>query len=163
MNTPDANNETHILAAASATDIEHVRYLFREYAEALGVSLSFQHFEEELGSLPGDYAPPAGALLLAWRGSALAGCVALRPFRSSIAEMKRLYVRAEFRHYRIGRLLAQSVIARARELNYTEIVLDTLGSMAAARQLYKSLGFVETTAYYPNPLPDVVYMRLKLV
>lgn len=145
---------------------DDVRELFREYAAALDVDLCFQNFDAELAGLPGDYAEPAGALLLAWCDGALAGCAALRPLRNAgeanACEMKRLYVRRAFRRFGLGRLLAETLITRARAAGYSAMLLDTLDEMEAARELYASLGFEEVPPYYFNPVPGAHYLRVAL-
>ena len=151
-----------IAPAQGAADIAVVRDLFREYADGLGVSLDFQGFDEELATLPGTYAPPAGRLLLARRGDDVAGCVGLRPFDDERGEMKRLYLRPRFRGTGLGRRLAEAVIAEARAAGYRSLVLDSLATMQAARGLYDSLGFRAIPAYYDNPLPGVLYAALDL-
>jgi GNAT superfamily N-acetyltransferase len=143
-------------------DVEAVRSLFREYAEGLGIDLSFQEFEAELAFLPGKYAPPAGRLLIAWEGGAAVGCVALRPLQGDACEMKRLYVRPIARGEQLGRQLALRVCQEARAIGYARLLLDTLASMSAARGLYLSLGFQSTEAYVFNPLPDAMYLALDL-
>lgn len=137
-----------------------VTALFREYGASLSVDLGFQKFEEELASMPGDYAPPRGRLLLAYEGSAAIGCVALRPIDHAICEMKRLYVRARGRG--IGRQLAERVIAEARTIGYRFMRLDTLPSMTAAAALYAALGFREIPAYRFNPVEGTKYFELEL-
>ena len=117
--------------------------LFCEYAEQLGIDLSFQRFEDELAALPGAYAPPRGRLLLGLVAGQAAGCVGLRPLEGSLCEMKRLYVRPALRRTGVGRRLAEAVIAAGRELGYERMRLDTLPSMDAAGMLYDSLGFTE--------------------
>ncbi|HTO85273.1 MAG TPA: GNAT family N-acetyltransferase [Methylomirabilota bacterium] len=151
-----------IAPAQGAADIAVVRDLFREYADGLGVSLDFQGFDEELATLPGTYAPPAGRLLLARRGDDVAGCVGLRPLDDERGEMKRLYLRPRFRGTGLGRRLAEAVIAEARAAGYRSLVLDSLATMQAARGLYDSLGFRAIPAYYDNPLPGVLYAALDL-
>ncbi len=143
-------------------DAETVRTLFREYAAELGVDLCFQGFAEELATLPGRYAPPGGRLLLAWRGDEAAGCVALRPLAAGACEMKRLYVRPAARGEGLGRALAQGICAQARAAGHARMYLDTLETLAAARALYRSLGFVAVPAYNDNRLPGVEFLALAL-
>jgi enamine deaminase RidA (YjgF/YER057c/UK114 family) len=146
--------------------IELARELFREYAARLGVDLCFQDFERELRELPAKYAPPAGRLLLAYEydanGKVAAGCGALRPIDAAICEMKRLYVRQEFRGCGLGRTLAESLIASARELGYTAMRLDTLPSMREAHKLYDQLGFREIAPYYASPVAGTRFLALNL-
>lgn len=147
-------------------EIETLRSLMREYANALGVDLCFQNFEEELAQLPGEYAPPRGALFLATVGGKPAGCVALRPLESSdypnAAEMKRLYVRDRFRGCGLGRELAEAALDAAREAGYSTVLLDTLDEMEAARGLYEGLGFHEIPPYYHNPIAGAHYLKCDL-
>lgn len=151
---------------ASDADLQAVRDIFREYADTLGIDLDFQDFESELAGLPGDYAAPRGALLLAEVEGAIAGCCALRPLDTAdypnASEMKRLYVRRAFRRFGLGRLLAQALIDRARSRGYSAMLLDTLDDMEAARELYASLGFEEVPPYYYNPIPGAHYLRVGL-
>ena len=136
-----------------------MRALFLEYARDLGFSLCFQGFDEELARLPGDYAPPRGALLLA-PGQ---GCVALRPLEATAAEMKRLYLRPAARGQGLGRALAQAAIDEARALGYARVVLDTIeGTMDAAIAMYRGLGFREIAPYYQNPIQGALYLELQL-
>lgn len=152
-----------IRPARTKADVNAARRLFTEYAASLDFDLCFQNFEAELEALPGDYAPPRGALLLAEVEDAIAGCVALRPTDDAdVCEMKRLYVRPAFRRDGVGRALARAIVDTARALGYDVMRLDTVKSMDAARGLYTSLGFEETEPYYHNPLPDVVYMKRDL-
>lgn len=149
-----------------AGDLEHARTIMREYAQSLGVDLGFQHFEEEMAALPGDYAAPRGALLLATVGGEVAGCCALRPADAAdypnAAEMKRLYVRKEFRGLGLGRQLAEAVLDAARQSGYATVLLDTLDDMEAARALYGELGFVEIAPYYHSPLAGSHYLKCDL-
>jgi ribosomal protein S18 acetylase RimI-like enzyme len=136
--------------------------LFGRYEQSLGVDLCFQEFEAELASLPGKYAPPEGRLVLAMEGDRAAGCIAIRKLDAGVCEMKRLYVRPEFRSRGLGRRLAQDMIAQAAEAGYTTMRLDTLDRLAEAMALYESLGFRRTDPYYDNPLAGVVYWELSL-
>ena len=143
-----------------AEEIAATAALFREYADWLGIDLSFQGFEAELASLPGKYAPPMGELMLACSpdGGAL-GCVAVRPLDGAVVcEMKRLYVRPAARGLGIGRILVAAIIKSAEELGYAQMKLDTLPSMPEAFALYKRCGFLEIPAYYHNPVPGTVYL-----
>lgn len=130
--------------------LEAVRGLFLEYARSLGFSLCFQGFDRELAALPGDYAPPSGCLLLALEDGKAAGCVGLRRSDDERCEMKRLYVRPEYRGRGLGRELAEKVIAEARKAGYRSMYLDTLPVMKEAQALYHSLGFSDCAPYYDN-------------
>ena len=151
-----------IREADGVRDVETARTLFREYEAAIGVDLCFQGFEAELAGLPGAYAPPRGRLLLAGSVDQPAGCVALRPIDGDTGEMKRLYVRPEFRAAHLGRRLAERLIADARSIGYRRMCLDTLPTMQSAQRLYESLGFRDIAPYRPNPVVGARYMGLEL-
>lgn len=142
------------------------RDILSEYARTLGVDLGFQGFEEELASLESHYAPDRAVFLLAWVDGEVAGCGAWLPLLDADApnacEMKRLYVRAPFRRFGLGRALAESLMQSAQEAGYSVMYLDTLSDMAEARELYASLGFEATEPYYFNPLPGARYFRADL-
>lgn len=131
-------------------DREVVEDLFREYVAGLGVDVSFQNIEDEFATLPGKYARPSGCVLLAWGDDGPAGVAAWRTIGPGVAEMKRLYVRREWRGLSVGRVLASAIVKDAREAGFRSIVLDTLGSMQAARRLYAGLGFQPIPPYYAN-------------
>ena len=144
-------------------ELAQVRRLFRAYADWLEVDLCFQDFKRELTELPGCYAPPAGRLLIARVGGEVVGCVGLRPLEPGVCEMKRLWVEPGFAGRGIGRALAESIVAAARQIGYRRMRLDTIPArMPAAQHLYASLGFKEIPAYYHNPLPGVVMLELEL-
>ncbi|MDM0046875.1 GNAT family N-acetyltransferase [Variovorax dokdonensis] len=177
-----------IVTAEDSVQIDAIRVIFREYADSLGIDLAFQDFEHELLNLPGEYAEPRGALLLAlidvvpgspapqpaptllqrkeghW--SHVAACCALRPLDAAdypnAAEMKRLYVRPAFRGRGLGRQLTEAVLDAARGVGYSCVLLDTFDDMEAARALYEDLGFVEVPPYYHNPLPGAHYLMCEL-
>jgi len=148
--------------ALDADSIDACRELFREYEKGLGVSLCFQGFAQELAALPGAYARPRGRLLLARVAGAPAGCGALRPLTDGDAEMKRLYVRPDFRGMGLGRMLAECIVDDAKAIGYRTLKLDTLPTMKEAGAMYASLGFVDTAPYNDNPVQGVRFMSLDL-
>lgn len=146
--------------------IEPAREILREYARSLAIDLCFQNFDAELASLPGEYAPPGGQLLLAFVGDALAGCGGLRSLAdvdyANACEMKRLFVRPAFRRFGLGRVLAEALLDEARRAGYSVMLLDTLDEMESARELYSTLGFEEIAPYYFNPIPGAHYLKAEL-
>jgi putative acetyltransferase len=149
--------------AESPDQIEKARELFLEYAKSLGFSLCFQNFEQELAGLPGDYAPPDGRLLMAEYRGQPAGCVALHRVGPSVCEMKRLYLRPQFRGRGLGRLQAEAIMAEARAIGYSKMRLDTVEPvMPNAVAMYRRLGFKEIEPYRPNPIAGALYMELDL-
>ena len=142
--------------------IAKAKEIFQEYAESLGFDLCFQDFDAELDSFPVQYSPPEGYLFLALSESQPIGCVGLRYFEKGICEMKRLYVRPNFREKNAGRKLSEAAIKAGKTLGYKRMRLDTLPSMEIANHLYKSLGFVEIEPYRHNPLEGVIYLELNL-
>lgn len=153
MQIIEANSPQHFSLASD---------LFKEYQKFLNADLCFQGFEEELASLPGKYAKPIGSILLAKDGNDFVGCVAVRAIKGKTCEMKRLYVKPSAQGKSIGRLLAESIIRKARQLGYNKMQLDTLKRLESAISLYSKLGFKEIKPYYANPLDDVVYWELEL-
>lgn len=161
----------NILPASSAQDLEDVRMLFREYSALVAEALCFQNFDQELEALPGQYAPPEGALLIArdaqgaarsGTGGDAAGCVALRRIDAETGEMKRMYVRERCRGSGLGRRLAIAVLEEARKRNHSRVVLDTLPKLGTAIALYRDLGFRECRPYLPAPTPGALCFELEL-
>jgi putative acetyltransferase len=139
-----------------------IRVLFHEYAESLGFHLCFQDFDREMAELPGKYTPPEGRLLIAkWSGQ-IAGCVAMKRLADGICEMKRFYVRPDFRGKGIGQAVARAIIEAGRAAGYARMRLDTVPSMQSAIRIYESLGFKDTEPYVYNPVPGVRYLELQL-
>jgi putative acetyltransferase len=155
-----------VMTPATPVLLEATREIFREYGASLAVDLCFQNFDAELATLPGEYASPHGALLLATVDGAVAGCGAMRPLLGSdyanACEMKRLYVRPPYRKFGLGRLIAQALLDRGLQAGYSAMLLDTLDDMEAARGLYASLGFQEIAPYYYNPIPGAHYLKADL-
>jgi ribosomal protein S18 acetylase RimI-like enzyme len=177
-----------LLTPDEAHEIDAARAIFRDYAASLGIDLCFQNFEEEVATLPGDYAEPRGALLLALVDAAhikeaagqqaptlmrpngtlahVAGCCALRPLDNTdyanAAEMKRLFVRPGFRGLGVGRQLAEAILDASRGAGYACVLLDTLDDMESARALYEDLGFEEVPPYYHNPIAGAHYLKVDL-
>ena len=157
------DSSLQIVNAESPAQIAQARELFLEYAKSLNFSLCFQDFDNELAGLPGDYAPPEGRLLVAEYEGQLAGCVALYKLQDEICEMKRLYLRPAFRGKGLGRVLADRIIAEARQIGYRRMRLDTVEPvMQDAVAMYRKLGFKEIDAYRPNPNAGTLYMELEL-
>jgi putative acetyltransferase len=157
-----STDRIRIVHAHTGDRLQQARGLFQEYAGSLGIDLSFQRFDEELASLPGEYAPPAGRLLLAMEGNQALGCVALRPMEPGVCEMKRLYVSSAARGNGLGRRLVERIIAEAKEAGYRKMRLDTLPSMKDAKQLYRRMGFTEVAPYYGSPICGTAFLELGL-
>jgi len=151
-----------IVEATAREDLARVRDLFLEYAGSLGFDLSFQDFERELEELPGEYAQPRGCLLVAVEDGEAAGCVALRDLGNSVAELKRLYVRQQFRRSGLGKLLTLRIIEEARKRGYARIRLDTVPLMTPAIALYRSLGFKPIAPYRFNPIEGALFLELEV-
>lgn len=152
----------NIIVASSTELIAEIRELFVEYAHAVGEGFCFVGFKAEIDGLPGAYAPPAGRLLLARAADRSAGCIAFRPLAPCVCEMKRLYVRPEFRATGLGRRLATHLIQSAAAAGYRTMRLDTLPKMTAAIALYRSLGFRDIPPYYDHPIGHALHMELTL-
>ncbi|HKO99071.1 MAG TPA: GNAT family N-acetyltransferase [Pyrinomonadaceae bacterium] len=148
----------------TAEDIQATRQLFEEYVSELGVSLCFQNYDKEVAELPGEYRPPTGRLYFATENNEAAGCIALRKLDDEVCEMKRLFVRPQYRANRLGRALVDRVIEDARAIGYKRMRLDTLpGRMDQAIAMYRALGFKEIPRYYDNPWESALFMELRLV
>lgn len=164
--TPDRAPEIALRCPDTPALLAATREIFNEYAQSLDIDLCFQDFETELATLPGDYAAPAGHLLLAYVDGKLAGCGAMRSAAdadyANACEMKRLYVRPAFRGVGLGRALAQALLDEARRAGYSVVLLDTLDDMEAARDLYATLGFEEIPPYYFNPIAGAHYLKAEL-
>lgn len=152
----------HAVISGDDARVAQARVLLLEYTQSLGVDLSFQNFERELADFPARYLPPDGALLIASHAERLAGSIAMRRLDEDACEMKRLYVRPEFRGLGVGRRLAGAVIDTARSIGYRHMRLDSLPGMDDAQRLYRDLGFREIGAYYENPIPGTRYLELDL-
>ncbi len=148
--------------ARNEKDFETGRALFREYAQSLSVDLRFQNFSNELESIAEQYNLPSGGLYLAFFDGLPAGCAGVRKFDDETAELKRMFVKDEYRGHKIGVKLLQLAIGLAKQLGYSKLRLDTLEDMAKAQQLYRSFGFYEIPAYRFNPLSGTIYMEKEL-
>jgi ribosomal protein S18 acetylase RimI-like enzyme len=144
------------ITPAGEADLVQAASLFRQYAASLPVDLKAQGFEEEIARLPGPYAPPGGALLVAREGDAVLGCIALKRLAHSVAEIKRLYVVQQGRGLGIGKALVMAILKEAARLGYREIKLDTLPHMTPAIALYQSLGFKPIAPYGSFPYPGLL-------
>lgn len=162
MHTP----KVQFITPQTAEELDATRLIFEEYANQLGIDLGFQNFDAELAGLPGAYAAPRGALLLALVDGEIAGCCALRSLDatdySSACEMKRLFVRKPFRRFGLGRQLAEVILDAARIAGYRHLLLDTLSDMESARALYADLGFEDIPPYYHNPIAGAHYLKVDL-
>jgi len=157
------NDDIRLTHVQSGPALEDIRALFLEYARGLNFNLCFQNFDRELEELPGPYGFPHGRLILCEVDGRPAGCIAVKPLGSGVCELKRLFVRSEFRRRKLGLNLTQHIIDEARSIGYTVMRLDTIrGTMDNAIALYESVGFREIPAYYHNPIPNAFYMELRL-
>jgi ribosomal protein S18 acetylase RimI-like enzyme len=143
-------------------ELDKVKELFTEYQVTMRFALRFRNFEEELALLPGKYALPYGRLYIAMFNGNLVGCIALRAIDKERCEMKRFYVRSQFRKLGIGRALAEKIIEDAKNIGYLCMLLDTSASLRDSISLYRTLGFIDVDPYYNNPNDNVVYLGLDL-
>jgi ribosomal protein S18 acetylase RimI-like enzyme len=151
-----------ITPALDESDIATVRSLFLEYAASLDIDLAYQDFQGEVASLPGDFAPPRGCLLLARSATNAVACVGVRPLDPVVCELKRLYVRPEARGTGVGRKLTLAAIDFGKAAEFRAMRLDTLPSMASAQGLYRSLGFRVIAPYRASPIVGNMFMELAL-
>ena len=142
--------------------LNEVKELISEYVKFLNRDLSFQNLDEELNNLKAKYVYPNGRIIVAISNKKIVGCVAYHRHNLKRCEMKRLYVKPEYRHLKIGKALVENIISLAKSDGYQEMVLDTIKPLESAINLYKKFGFKEIKPYYDNPMPDVIYMKLKL-
>jgi putative acetyltransferase len=154
--------ESLIIDAAQPTDLPTVRALLREYVASLPFDLDFQGFDDEVAMLPGAYAPPRGALLVARADTGIVGCVGVRALDEDACEMKRLYVLSSQRGTGLGRRLAEASITEARRLGYRTMRLDTVPGMETAQAIYSRLGFRDAEPYTANPVPGTRFLQLDL-
>ena len=148
--------------AESKKDFFNAKQLFKEYSDSLEFSLSFQNIDKELDNLPGKYSKPDGCIILAWDNFDSIGCIGMRPIDGLKCEIKRLYLKPNYRGLGLGMLLTKKIISYSKERKYVKAYLDTTSKMKKAISIYKSLGFVEISPYYNNPLPDVIFFELNL-
>jgi ribosomal protein S18 acetylase RimI-like enzyme len=148
--------------AQTRQEFEGAARLFQEYAQFVGIDLSFQNFSTELQTIDKQYSKPQGALLLAYDGDHAVGCVAVRSWEGDIAELKRMFVQKQYQGKKIGQRLLEEILNIAKELSYTHVRLDTLPDMKGALQLYRLYGFYEIPAYRFNPIEGTIYMEKRL-
>jgi GNAT superfamily N-acetyltransferase len=160
----ETRTKVFVRPARVPEELADVRALFREYADSLGFPLDFQGFEDELAGLPGDYAPPRGAILLGGRTAPeeVLAVVALRPLAPEVCEMKRMYVRPAARGLGLGRALGTAILEEGKRLGYRAMRLDTIDTMTPAITLYESLGFRRIDAYRYNPMPGALFFEAPL-
>jgi GNAT superfamily N-acetyltransferase len=151
-----------IVPVKTKAQLIQIRGLFKEYIDSLGFELTFQDYKSELQELPGEYAPPDGQLLLACLENNPIGCVALRRMTDTICELKRMYLKSEYRGRGFGRMLIEAAILEARRIGYQYMRLDTIATMKEATSLYRSMGFQEIPAYRYNPMEGATFMELLL-
>ncbi len=157
----------HIEPVTQAPYLDQIKLLFAEYVDSLPFPLTFQDFQTEMTELPGRYGPPEGCILAAIdsqveASKSVIGCIALKKLSPGICEMKRLFIRPAYRGMALGRRLSEALLAQARLLGYQRMRLDTIATMQAAVQLYRSLGFTEIPPYYDNPIPDALFLECRL-
>ena len=148
--------------AKTNNEFEQGKELFLEYATSLNIDLSFQNFAKEIETISEQYNEPRGALIIVYENENPVGCVGIRELEKSIAELKRMYIKSEFRGKKIGNRLMEMSLKKAFDLGYCKIRLDTLPEMKNAQTLYKKYGFYEIDAYRYNPVEGTVFMEIEI-
>jgi len=151
-----------IVPVVEAHHLDLIKSLFTTYAQWRGFDAALGDFQQELDGLPGKYAFPKGALLLALSKDQAAGCIAYQALSSEICEMKRMFVLEKFRKQGLGRKLIQRLIDEAKKSGYIRMRLDTHPHMTSAQHLYKDMGFTEIDRYNQNPTPGIRFFELIL-
>jgi len=141
-------------------EYEIAKDLFREYADELKINLDFQDFDEELESIKQQYKKPYGGIIILKIENKACGCVGIRKFENNICELKRMYIKKDFRGKAFGEQLLIKAIDLSRFLKYHKIRLDTLPTMKQAASLYKKVGFYEIEPYRYNPVPGTKFFEL---
>lgn len=144
------------------SDIEATKALIVEYLRWMREDLSFQHVEKELATFPDIYKEPEGTFLVAKDGDIVIGCVGIKKIEDSVCEMKRLYVKDDYKGEGIGRALVENILSEARKKGYQKIRLDTLKRMERALGLYEKYGFYYIGQYVENPIEDALFMEKTL-
>ncbi len=142
-----------------SNDIEETKLLIGEYIRSLHIDLSFQDIDNELQSFPHNYDDPDAAFLIAKHENIICGCVGLKKIDTNICEMKRLYVRDEYKGHGIGKELIKRILEEAKNKGYKKMRLDTLKEMKKAQELYRQFSFYEIEPYVYNPIEGTVFME----
>ena len=151
-----------LLTVENIDHLTHVKALFQEYAGTRPNDPALVDFPKEILNLPGEYAPPGGAIILACLDDKPVGCVAVHKIEDGICEMKRLYVSPRFRRKGQGRALIMAILKEALKMGYSRMRLDSIPGMEISQDLYEALGFYEIPAYRKNPNKGTKYFEIKL-
>lgn len=148
---------------------DEIKKLFSEYTNMLietnpqiAIYLEIQNYDDELLDLEKKYGLPNGRLYIAYIDQKPAGCVALRKLDDKNCELKRLFVRPEFRGQNLGHILIKQIIDDAKAIGYESLFLDTLPFLKSAIHLYKTFEFNETEPYNNSPVDTTIFMKLDL-
>ncbi|EKQ56068.1 MULTISPECIES: GNAT family N-acetyltransferase [unclassified Clostridium] len=149
---------------------KEIKELFFEYTEMLVKNnpnvakyLKLQNYDSEVEHLTDKYGLPEGRLYIVKVENQVAGCIGLRKINDENCEVKRLYVRPEFRGHKLAIKLIERIIDDAKSIGYKSMLLDTLPFLEEAIHLYKKLGFYEIESYNNNPMDTLIYMKLDLI